>query len=137
MMFPKSPRQANKALLDLARGQPCLIQSPICNHNCETTVACHGSGVANGKGMGYKVSDWRTVWGCSGCNHYTDAYGGATADEKREAFEAAWRWQQLNWTLIAGTPKHYTPKERKAAKWALEMIAEHACNTPATTKFNH
>ena len=41
--------------------------------------ACHGAGVANGKGMGYKVGDHLTVNGCSECNHYTDAYGGATA----------------------------------------------------------
>lgn len=134
-MFPKSPRQENRALLDLARGQPCLIQSPICNHNCETTVACHGSGLANGKGMGYKTHDWLSVWGCSDCNHYTDAYKEASQPDKRQAWQNGHKKQVLEWRTIADL-KLGKPTEIKAAKWALEMIATQPINTPARAKFN-
>lgn len=120
-MFPKSTRQENRALLDLARGQPCLIQSPICNHNCETTVACHGSGVENGKGMGYKTHDWLSVWGCSDCNHYTDAYKNASPTEKRQAWQAGHKRQILMWNAIVGL-KQGKPREIKAAQWALDLI---------------
>ena len=32
----------SKELRQMARGQDCLINSPMCNHNAETTVLCHG-----------------------------------------------------------------------------------------------
>lgn len=121
MMFPKSPRQENRALLDLARGQPCLIQSPICNHNCETTVACHGSGLANGKGMGYKTHDYLSVWGCSDCNHYTDAYKNASPTEKRQAWQAGHVRQMAAWQHIVNN-KLGKPREVNAAQWALDLI---------------
>lgn len=123
--FPKSPRQQNRALLDLAEGQPCLIQSPICNHNCETTVACHGSGVANGKGIGYKVHDYLSVWGCSDCNHYTDAYGDATAEEKRRAWELGHVRQIIEWNKIVNQVNgQESNRDIEAAFWALENLGE-------------
>ena len=103
LTVPKSPRYTDRHLLDMARGQPCLLRSPICNHNPETTVACHGAGVALGKGMGYKISDVFVVHGCSACNHYTDAYGGATAAEKRAVFEAGHARQVAAWREIAAS----------------------------------
>jgi Protein of unknown function (DUF1364) len=121
MIFPKSPRQQNRALLDLARGQPCLIQSPICNHNCETTVAAHGGGVANGKGMGYKVGDHLSCWSCSDCNFYTDAYSGATAEEKRRAWQRGHKRQILEWKTIVDL-KLGKPREIAAAQWALDCL---------------
>lgn len=121
MMFPKSPRKQNRTLLDMARGKPCLIQSPICNHDPETTVACHGAGVAAGKGMGYKVSDYLTVHGCSNCNNFTDAYNGATADEKRRAWEAGHVRQIIEWNKIVNL-KQGKPKEIAAAQWALDCL---------------
>lgn len=119
--FPKSPRLENKHLLSMAKGKPCLIQSPICNHGPETTVACHGSGIANGKGMGYKVGDHLTVWGCSACNHYTDAYGGATKAEKKAVFDAGLVRQINAWTDLVATMET-NEKDRKAASWALSNI---------------
>ena len=114
----KKPRYIDRHLLDMARGQFCLLQSPLCNRNPETTVACHGSGLANGKGMGYKVSDALTCWGCSDCNHYTDAYGGATAAEKNAVFTAGHLRQIRAWEDIAadlGAPT----KDRASAAAAL------------------
>ena len=117
----KNPRYVDRHLLDMARGQDCLLQSPLCNHNPETTVACHGSGVANGKGMGYKVSDALTCWGCSACNYYTDAYGGATAAEKDAVFAAGHLRQIDAWQGIArdlGAPT----RDRASASAALAKI---------------
>lgn len=119
---PKQPRAENPHLLSMARDKPCLIRSPICNFDTETTVACHGGGVANGKGMGYKVSDALTCWGCSSCNHYTDAYAGATHAHKREAFEAGHAAQVCEWQAISISAAAH-PKDRAAARWALDQLA--------------
>ena len=119
--IPKQPRYVDRHLLDMARGQPCLLQSPLCNHNCETTVACHGSGVANGKGMGYKVGDHLTVWGCSDCNHYTDAYGGATAAEKQAVFEAGLLRQMKIWTDLVYSD-HTPVRDVASARAALAQF---------------
>jgi len=118
---PKSPRLENPNLLKLARGKPCLLLSPICQGGTGTTVACHGAGVANGKGMGYKVSDFLTVWGCHSCNHYTDAYNGATKEQKQAVFEAGHRRQVIEWQRIVGDMS-FTPRERAAAHWALLLL---------------
>ena len=118
---PKNPRLENSDLLKLARRKPCLLQSPICQGGTSTTVACHGAGVANGKGMGYKVSDFLTCWGCHSCNHYTDAYKDATGAEKTAVFMAGHSRQVLAWRRII-CDMSYTPKERKAAHWALTLL---------------
>ena len=118
---PKSPRAENPHLLSMACGKPCLIRSPICNFDTETTVACHGGGVANGKGMAYKVSDALTCWGCSACNHYTDAYAGATKAQKRDVFMLGHLAQVCEWRAIAGSTAA-DPKDRAAAQWALNHL---------------
>ena len=117
----KNPRYVDRHLLDMARGQDCLLQSPLCNHNPETTVACHGSGVANGKGMGYKCGDHLVVNGCSACNHFTDAYGGATAEEKQAVFAAGHLRQIEVWKGISRDLGAST-KERASAFAALAKI---------------
>lgn len=122
---PKSPRYEDKHLLSMARGQSCLLQSPICNRNCETTVACHGAGVAAGKGMGYKVGDHLTAWGCSDCNHYTDAYGWATAEEKASVFADGHKRQIYHWQTIA-TSSQWPERDRRAAREALAHLEKSA-----------
>jgi hypothetical protein len=118
---PKQPRAENPHLLRMAKGMPCLIRSPICNFDTETTVACHGGGVANGKGMAYKVSDALTCWGCSACNHYTDAYGGATKAQKTAVFMLGHLAQVCEWRAIAASAQA-DPKDRAAAQWALDQL---------------
>jgi hypothetical protein len=122
----KDPPHKNAHLLSMAKGMPCLIRSPICNFDTETTVACHAGGVSNGKGMGYKVSDAQTVWGCSACNHYTDAYGRATKAEKVAAFELALVAQAEQYEAIVENVRA-KPKDRAAAQWWLR-------NQPTTTE---
>lgn len=128
----KAPRWRNAAVLSLARGKPCLLLSPICRPDPETTVACHGAGLASGKGLGYKLGDQWTVWGCDQCNHYTDAYNRATADEKNAVFEAGHGRQVTAWQQISGDPKAQ-PRDRKAAQsaldeWALSIARKEAKN---------
>lgn len=96
--------------------------SLICQPNPETTVACHGGGVANGKGMGYKVSDFKTVQGCNLCNWFTDGYADATSNEKSAVFEAGHARQILEWQSISADTKA-KPKDRRAAQWALDRWA--------------
>ena len=118
---PKSPRAENKHLLSMARGMPCLIRSPICVCGTETTVACHGGGVANGKGTGYKVGDHLTAHGCHQCNHYTDAYSKATAEQKTQAFDQGHARQVLLWHAIAADGSQ-PAKDRAAAQWAINLL---------------
>lgn len=106
--------------MDMARGQSCLLQSPLCNHNCETTVACHGAGVANGKGMGYKVGDHLIVHGCSDCNHYTDAYSGASSEEKQAVFAAGLVRQIQFWQNIVDSPKS-SARDKASALAAIRL----------------
>lgn len=120
---PKDPRHEDAHLLRMARGQPCLLQSPICNHDPETTVACHGAGVANGKGMGIKVGDHLVVNGCHACNHFTDAYGGATKEEKAAVFAAGHARQVRLWQEIASSASA-PARDRQSAQAALDKIAE-------------
>ena len=59
-----------------ARGQNCTIRIPnVCNHNPETTVFCHVSGVRFGHGMAQKVNDIFGAYCCSSCH---DAIDGRT-----------------------------------------------------------
>lgn len=118
---PKDPPGKNPALLEMARGRLCLIRSPICVGGTETTVACHGAGIANGKGMGWKVSDALTCWGCWQCNHYTDAYTHATAAEKLAVFQLGHYHQVHAWRAVAADPSE-PERFRNAARWALERL---------------
>lgn len=118
---PKQPRYADRHLLDLARGQDCLLSSPLCNHDPATTVACHGSGLENGKGLGYKTSDALSCWGCSDCNHYTDAYSGATPEEKRTVFAAGHARQVKIWYELANN-EHASKRDRASAQGALDQL---------------
>jgi hypothetical protein len=73
--------------------------------------------------MGYKTHDWLSVWGCSDCNHYTDAYKNASPTEKRQAWQAGHVRQITEWEHIV---KNRVGKAREinAAQWALDFIKE-------------
>lgn len=53
-----------------ARGQPCTLNFPYCNHDPETTVLAHLPSQV--KGMGNKGDDWHAVFACSNCHHDLD-----------------------------------------------------------------
>lgn len=70
-MITKQRRHQSKKLRDSAKGQDCLIRSPVCNFNPETTVLCH----MNGGGTGTKKSDIFGAFGCSDCHDLCDSRG--------------------------------------------------------------
>ena len=58
-------------ITDSARHENCTIRlGQVCNHNPETTVFCHISGVRFGHGMGIKTKFG--AYGCSSCHDAID-----------------------------------------------------------------
>lgn len=119
---PKTEAHENKAVREMAEKRPCLIQFPdICNHDPDTTVACHSNwSDLGGKAGARKADDEYTVWGCSACHHRLD-FGSLTWDEKRATFMAAHARQVFEWERIAedlAEPIRF----RRAARWALNHL---------------
>ena len=57
MSYPKKPRQRNPTLLNMAKGEPCLLRVPgVCNGDSDTTVAAHSNQSAHGKGKAMKAT---------------------------------------------------------------------------------
>ena len=104
----------SKKLRSMARGEDCLINSPMCNHNPETVVLCHGR---RGKGMGIKSCDSDTVFGCSGCNTYTDQSGAP-----RDEIDAYWESGKIKMANRMQSIEVSGQKQAErdvAAKWLL------------------
>lgn len=56
-----------------AIGESCTVRIPnICNHNVDTVVAAHLSGVRFGHGFGHKVSELHIAYCCSACHDALD-----------------------------------------------------------------
>ena len=64
----------SKKLRNSARLAPCLLRSPDCNCNIETTVLCHDNSISSGKGMGVKAHDYFAFLGCSDCHFNENKY---------------------------------------------------------------
>ncbi len=58
-------------LRDAARGQPCMVRSPHCTFDTETTVLAHLRRVGVG-GVGLKPPDLCAVWACWACHELLD-----------------------------------------------------------------
>jgi hypothetical protein len=114
----------------MAEGMPCLLAVPgIClGHDSRTTVACHSNNSKHGKAKARKADDQYSVWGCMACHRWLDqpiGANGPTREERRAAFDLAHEAQRRAWAEIAYGPlgvKLYTPKDRKAARWALDQL---------------
>lgn len=120
--MPKTVKQENRALLNMARGQRCLLQVPgTCTGDTATTVACHSNQSVHGKAGARKADDQWSVWGCVRCHTWLDQ-GPAPAAEKIERFAAAHRWMVAIWRDIVAGVQPATPRERRAAEWALARI---------------
>lgn len=74
----KQPRLVSPALREAARGQPCALRLPCCNHDPETTVLAHLR-MFGAAGIGEKPDDWCGVFACSACHDAIDRRGGETA----------------------------------------------------------
>lgn len=117
---PKSEAQRNPRLLAMARGKPCLLALPCCNHDPATTVSAHSNQSKHGKAGARKAEDQYTVWGCFACHSWLDQ-GGAPQEEKVAAWDAAHARQVIWWQAIANSYSH-PDTDRRAARWALERL---------------
>ncbi|WP_225784677.1 nuclease domain-containing protein [Xenophilus sp. Marseille-Q4582] len=120
--IPKTEPQRNRALLDLARGAPCLLRIPrVCNDDRETTVAAHSNLGQHGKAGARKADDQYSVFACARCHSWLDGSYSATLEQKREAFLMGHARQVHAWRKVAadaGRPE----RDRAAARWALDRI---------------
>lgn len=120
--YPKPDTHRNPALLAMAKGRRCLLRVPgVCQGGTATTVAAHSNWACHGKGMGKKASDAYTVWGCAACHIGWLDQGPAPKAVKQATFMRAHADQVLEWRRIAKDPTE-TPRDRKAATWALEKL---------------
>lgn len=83
-------------LLKAAQGQECTMQTPWCNNNPQTVVACHSNDGEDGKGMGQKADDIFIAFGCSGCHKWYDE-GPVSKEEKRDVFIRA---MKRTWRIL-------------------------------------
>lgn len=114
----------DKALLDMARGRPCLMGvNSVCNRNEETTVAAHSNWAVHGKGGHRKADDCFSVWACSGCHMWLDQ-GGAPVEHKKSMFELAHK-SQINWWKRISTDAAEPKRFRTAAASALSALKKH------------
>ena len=54
-----------------ARGEPCMVRSPVCNYNPLTTVLAHYRQIGI-SGMSMKSPDLIGAWACSACHDLID-----------------------------------------------------------------
>lgn len=118
--LPKSEPYRDRALLDMAKGRHCLLQSFDGGHNIETTVAAHSNESRHGKGKSRKADDIYSVWACARCHTFFD-FAGIPRDEARELFAVAHAKQIRAWKRIAVDPSE-PARFRKAAQRALEEL---------------
>jgi Protein of unknown function (DUF1364) len=119
-MFPKSPRLENRALLDMARGKPCLLNAVSSCKTVQgyTTVAAHSNwSDLGGKGAHRKADDHYSVWSCSDCHYWLDQSSAPKA-EKRRVWLAGHIRQIAAWDHIVKN-KVGSKRDIDAAKWAL------------------
>lgn len=118
---PKSEPYRDAALLEMARGRPCLLMVPaVCSHRVDTVVAAHSNLPEHGKAMGRKADDHYSAWGCFACHSWLDQSKAAGA-QKAMVFQLAHARQVLAWRLVAmdaNEPERF----RRAARSALERL---------------
>lgn len=118
---PKTVPHRNRHLLDMARGQRCLLRVVgVCSGGTETTVACHSNLSIHGKAGRRKADDEYSAAGCHACHTWLDN-GPADAEIKALAFMAAHLLQVDHWRAIAADSTQ-PPKDRAAARWALDHL---------------
>jgi hypothetical protein len=122
---PKTEPYRDAALLELARGRPCLLLVPgVCSHRVDTVVAAHSNFGIHGKGGARKADDVHSCAACHSCHAWLDqpiGHGGPTKAQKEAAFMAAHSRQVLAWRVIATDPAE-PERFRNAAHRALEHL---------------
>jgi len=69
----------NKKLLAHANGAPCQY----CGIQDGTVVAAHSNQLRDGKGVGFKSSDFRTAFLCFSCHNFCDGRDGNLSRQER------------------------------------------------------
>ena len=120
--FGKHEYFRDKKLLELAEGEPCLLQVA---ENClggdgSTTVACHSNLLIHGKGRSIKADDHHSVWGCYHCHTWLDS-SNANYDAKNLAFQEAYKRQLHAWLDLADNIT-IKPWRREAARRVLTHL---------------
>lgn len=119
--IPKTEPHRSRALLDMARGRPCLLRvAGVCSGRAESTVACHSNKAAHGKGGARKADDEYSVWGCFSCHGWLDQ-GKAPKHTKDMVFMRAHADQVLEWRRISQNPAE-KQRDRVAALWAIQNL---------------
>lgn len=118
---PKTEQHRNRRLLDLARGQPCLLRVPgVCQGGTDTTVAAHSNQSIHGKAGARKADDQYSAWACVACHGWLDQ-GRAPRGQKEATFMLGHLRQVEQWRLIAGD-EGVSMADRAAARWALQLL---------------
>jgi len=120
--FGKHNYYRDKKLLELAEGEPCLLQVA---KNClggdgSTTVACHSNLLIHGKGRSIKADDHFSVWGCYHCHTWLDS-SSTDYDTKNLAFQEAYKRQLHAWMDLADNIT-LRPWRREAARRVLTHL---------------
>ncbi len=71
-MLKKRKYIRSKKILKAAQGEECLINSPVCNNDKKTVVACHSNQSDDGKGFGVRSEDIYVAFGCFRCHVFVD-----------------------------------------------------------------
>lgn len=111
----------NRPLLDLAKGQPCMVHiRDICNANPATTVSAHSNQARHGHGRSIKADDCFIAWVCSACHAELDQgkMGRALkADYWQHGFEmtllAMWQEGMIS---VHGTKAKDQPSYQRSSK---------------------
>jgi hypothetical protein len=119
---PKTEQHRCPALLEMARGRPCLMCELTGLQLChpESTVAAHSNLAIHGKAGARKANDEYTAWLGDGHHRWLDQ-GAAPAEQKLAAFMAAHIAQVDKWRRIA-TDRSEPERFRRAAQWALDHL---------------
>jgi hypothetical protein len=121
--YGKHEYYRDEKLLELAHGEPCLLQVA---QNClgregSTTVACHSNLLIHGKGRSIKADDHHSVWGCSRCHQWLDSSYDADYNTKNLAFQEAYKRQLHAWLDLADNIT-IKPWRREAARRVLTHL---------------
>lgn len=94
----------------------------VCCFNTETTVLAHPNSIQSGKGMGYKGSDHLGIFACVTCHSWLDA--SKNDAEKKEAYFSQAQVRMIHRLGDIASSPTMRPWKIKAAKWALDLIAQ-------------